>query len=192
MGVIVPEISSNYYATMLDCIEKELNEKDYSLIVGMAHHDYQKEIHYLKVFSNRRVDGIILAGSMYSEINKTLDKIRKRNNIPIVLIHSFISYEDYDYIFVDDIYGINAAMEYLKELGHRNIGYIADELASRFRIEKIKESISKNGLNLNKEHIKIGKVGFEAGGYQLMQELLNEKKYRLLFWLRMIILQLAQ
>lgn len=83
-------------------------------------------------------------------------------------------------------------MEYLKELGHRNIGYIADELASRFKIEKIKESISKNGLNLNKEHIKIGKVGFEAGGYQLMQELLNEKKYRLLFWLRMIILQLAQ
>lgn len=175
IGVIVPEISSNYYASMLDKIEGELNEMGYSLIVGMAHHNLHDEIKYLNVFSVRRVDGIILAGSMHKEIIPKLDEIKKNNKIPIILIHAFIPYEGYDYITVNDILGIDAALKFLKSQGHRRLGYIADELASRFRIDKIREAVAGNGMILEERHIKIGKEEMEYGGYIQMKNLLAEQ-----------------
>ena len=175
IGVIVPEISSNYYAMILNCIEQELKLKGYSLIVGMAHHDCRSEQHYLEVFSNRRVDGMILAGSMNKGININLDEIRQKSDIPIVLVHAFIPYRKYDYISVDDIYGIDAAIKLLKSQGHRRLGYIADELSSKFRISKIRNAISLNGLSMEERHIKIGKEMYEVGGYIQMKRLLREK-----------------
>lgn len=176
IGVIVPEIGSNYFATMLNYIEHELDKRKYSLLVGMAHHNYKKEIYYLNVFRNRRVDAIILAGSMYKEIVSTLDKIREKQNIPIVLIHTFVPFKNYDYISVDDFHGINSAVRFLKKQGHRKIGYIADELASRFRIDIILEAIKKHGLELNQNHIIIGNEPNEYGGYLLMKKMLKEKE----------------
>ena len=173
VGVIVPEISSNYYATMIGAIETGLQDHGYSLIIGVSHHEWKLENHYLNVFWNRKVDGILIAGSMYNEITPTINRIHS-DNIPIVLIHSFIDYQNYDYVAIDDSYGIGQAIQLFKKQGHRHIGYIASELASRFRLQILKKIIHDNGLILNEKHIKIGKEANEYCGYKYMKELINE------------------
>lgn len=173
VGVIVPEISSNYYATMIGAIEMGLQDHGYSLIIGMSHHEWKLENHYLNVFWNRKVDGILIAGSMHNEITPTINRIHS-DNIPIVLIHSFIDYQNYDYVAIDDSYGIGQAIQLFKKQGHRHIGYIASELASRFRLQILKKIIHDNGLILNEKHIKIGKEANEYCGYKYMKELINE------------------
>ena len=173
VGVIVQEISSNYYATMIGAIEMGLQDHGYSLIIGMSHHEWKLENHYLNVFWNRKVDGILIAGSMHNEITPTINRIHS-DNIPIVLIHSFIDYQNYDYVAIDDSYGIGQAIQLFKKQGHRHIGYIASELASRFRLQILKKIIHDNGLILNEKHIKIGKEANEYCGYKYMKELINE------------------
>lgn len=173
VGVIVPEISSNYYATMIGAIETGLQDHGYSLIIGVSHHEWKLENHYLNVFWNRKVDGILIAGSMYNEITPTINRIHS-DNIPIVLIHSFIDHQNYDYVAIDDSYGIGQAIQLFKKQGHRHIGYIASELASRFRLQILKKIIHDNGLILNEKHIKIGKEANEFCGYKYMKELINE------------------
>ena len=172
VGVIVPEISSNYYATMIGAIEMGLQDHGYSLIIGMSHHEWKLENHYLNVFWNRKVDGILIAGSMHNEITPTINRIHS-DNIPIVLIHSFIDYQNYDYVAIDDSYGIGQAIQLFKKQGHRHIGYIASELASRFRLQILKKIIHDNGLILNEKHIKIGKEANEYCGYKYMKELME-------------------
>lgn len=173
VGVIVPEISSNYYATMIGAIETGLQAHGYSLIIGVSHHEWKLENHYLNVLWNRKVDGILIAGSMHNEITPTINRIHS-DNIPIVLIHSFIDHQNYDYVAIDDSYGIGQAIQLFKKQGHRHIGYIASELASRFRLQILKKIIHDNGLILNEKHIKIGKEANEYCGYKYMKELINE------------------
>lgn len=176
IGVIVPEISSNYFAKVLNYIECELKDKGYSLIVGMTHHKFEDEINYLKVFSARKVDGIIVVGCMYKKLQEQLANIKSNYHIPIVLIQNYIDFPDYDYIMIDDLYGINAAIEHLVKLGHKNIGFIADEISSRMRFAMFKSALKNNGIKLNENYIKIVKEMFELGGYNAMNELLKEKE----------------
>lgn len=173
IGVIVPEIISNYFTHMLVSIESELKKRGYSLIIGMTHHDYKNEIYYLNVMKNRKVDGIILAGSMYKELEDYLITMKKSNYIPMVLIQTFVHFPDYDYIMVDDYYGYCMAVEHLKNKGHQKIGFIADEISSKMRFPMYKKALAKYGLELDKEYTKIGKEMFELGGYLRMKELIQ-------------------
>ncbi len=175
IGIIVPEISSIYFAQMLNNIESELKERGYSLIVGMTHHKYRDEINYLNIFSIRNVDGIIVAGSMYKELEKYLADIKRNYDIPIVLIQTFIPFPDYDYIMVDDSYGFNLAIEHLVSYGHNSIGFIADEVSSKMRLPKFKAAMDNVGLKYNNKYVKVGKEMFELGGYKQMNRLMEEK-----------------
>ncbi|NBK93883.1 LacI family transcriptional regulator [bacterium 1XD21-13] len=174
IGVIVPEVSSNYFATMIDTIENGLQDKGYSLLIGLSHHKLENELYNLKVFWNRKVDGILIAGSMNDKINPLLDLI-KNDGIPVVLIHSFINHQNYDYVAIDDVYGLSKLVSFLKEQGHQSLGYIASELASRFRIRALKQIIKENGMELKTKYIKIGEEANELCGYKYMNEILKER-----------------
>lgn len=176
IGVIVPEMGSNYFAQILNSIEAELKDNGYSLIVGMTHHDYRNETHYLKIFSIRKVDGIILTGSMYKDIEKYLLNIKDNHNIPMVLMQPDIDFPDYDCIMIDDMTGFNAAVKLLADQGHKDIGFIADEVSSKMRLHVFKAALAQNGLKLNDRFIKVGKEMFEQGGYLQMREMLKQKE----------------
>lgn len=173
IGVIVPEIISNYFTNMLVSIESELKEKGYSLIIGMTHHNFENEIYYLNVMRNRKVDGIILAGSMHKELEEHLYTTKNSYHIPMVLMQTFVRFPDYDYIMVDDYYGYSIAVEHLMKKGHKKIGFIADEVSSQMRLPMLKKALTKNGLTLDKNFVKIGKEMFEQGGYLQMKELIQ-------------------
>jgi len=176
IGIIIPEVISGYFAQMVNFIEEELKAQSYSLIVGMTHHDYREEIHYMDVFAKRKVDGIILAFSMYKELEKSLHTMKNHYKMPMVLIQTFKHFPDYDYIVVDDMQGIDSAIRHLYELGHRDIGFIADQISSKLRFEAFKQGMKNSGLKVNDRFVKIGNEMFEEGGYLQAQELLNEKE----------------
>lgn len=182
IGVIVPEIGSNYFAQMLNFIEAELKTNSYSLVVGMTHHNYKEEIQYLNVFGNGKVDGIIIAGSMHKELKQYLVKFKQNYHTPVVLVQTFVHFPDCDYIMIDDVHGICMAIQYLKEQGHREIGLIADKVSSSLRLPAYKEAMKRNGLKVNERFIKIGKEMFELGGYLQMKELLKEKVLPTAIW----------
>lgn len=176
IGIIIPEVISGYFAQMVNFIEAELKQASYSLIVGMTHHDYREEIHYMDVFAKRKVDGIIMAFSMYKELEKSLHTMKYHYKIPMVLIQTFKHFTDYDYIMVDDAQGIDSAIRHLHELGHREIGFLADQVSSRLRFEGFKMGMKNCGLKLNDRFVKIGNEMFEEGGYLQAKELLKEKE----------------
>lgn len=176
IGLIVPELTSSYFAQMVNYIETELNTLNYSLIVGMTHHEYIAEIQYINTMCTKKVDGIILAGSMHKEIENTLTFVKSNYDMPMVLIQTFIHYPEYDYIMVDDKHGFTSAVNLLADYGHKYIGFVADEVSSKLRLDFFKSTMLEKEIEPNDSFIKIGLERFELGGYLRMKELIEGKK----------------
>lgn len=160
----------NYYKDLSQRVKAR--EVDLLIVVNMFLTGFDATtLNTLWVDKNLKMHGLIQA---FSRTNRILNSVKTYGNIPIVLIHSFIDYQNYDYVAIDDSYGIGQAIQLFKKQGHRHIGYIASELASRFRLQILKKIIHDNGLILNEKHIKIGKEANEYCGYKYMKELINE------------------
>jgi LacI family transcriptional regulator len=176
IGVILQEISSDYYTKLLAYIEQELRKDGYSILMGFTNHDFNIESQYLRIFNKRRVDGIILAGYMYKELEAFLDSMRKIQETPMILIQTHIKYPKYDHIMVDEEYGFDIAIKHLKSLGHERIGIVADEVSSQIRLDILRGVILANGLKYDQRYVKVGKERFEQGGYLRMKELLRQSE----------------
>ncbi len=176
IGVILQEISSDYYTMLLGYIEEELRKSGYSIIMGFTNHDFNVETQYLKIFNKKRVDGIILVGYMFEELEDFLDSMRKIKETPMVLLQTHIKYPKYDHIMVDEEYGFDLAVKFLKKLGHERFGVVADEVSYQIRSDILKNVILANNLKYEQKFIKVGKERFELGGYLRMKELLKQKE----------------
>jgi LacI family transcriptional regulator len=67
------------------------------------------------------LDGLILAGTF---IEETMDKIRRRSDLPVVLLDGYARERLYDNVVTDNLLGAFQATQYLIQQGHRHIGLI--------------------------------------------------------------------
>lgn len=144
-------------------------------MMGTTNFDYKNEIRYLDIFRGRKVDGILLIGSMHEKIITYLNQAQKINEAPFVLLDTFVDYPEFDCIMIDNDYGIDAAIKHLKDRGHKRIGFISEEISSKYRLPGFKKALENNGLEFAETFVKVGKERFELGGYLRMKELLQQE-----------------
>jgi len=174
IGVIIQEISSEYYTKLLGYIEEQLRNNGYLMTMGFTNSNFNVEKQYINNFTRRKVDGIILAGYMFNELEEYLDSMHTVRETPMALIQTDIEYPNNDYIMVDEKYGFDMVVKHLKELGHKKIGIIFDELSEIIRMQSINDAIIGNGLKFDQRYVKSGKERFELGGYLRMKEILKQ------------------
>jgi LacI family transcriptional regulator len=173
VGVLVPDIRSGYFDIMVNYLEEFLRAEGYSPVLAVTDFNVEIESEALELFCNRQVDGILLALPINAKIIQSLDKVRSRYRIPVVLLESLAHWNDYDDVMVDDAYGINLAVEYLKGKGHSEFGFLTDETNYPIRFPMFRAALEGNGLALNEGYVRVSAERFEKGGYLAMKELLG-------------------
>lgn len=176
IGIIVPEIDSNYYVQVVRSVEAELNSKGYDLMVASTDFDDKKELKATKAFIGRKADGIFFVGSSPNNAAvEFLSDNEGKPSIPCIFMHSEIAISKFDNIQIDGAYGFDLAIEHLVSLGHRSIGFIGEDKSSKLRLPYFKAAMKNKELKINTRHIKTGSERFEQGGYLRMKELIEEK-----------------
>lgn len=118
IGVAVSDYLDPYYVSLLASIEDVALENDYDLFISSFYSDRQREQKLFESFFEKRLAGIIVAGSLIDEGYLSL----KHHSIPVVLINCF----SYPFsVSADKLAGAKTAMEYLVGLGHRRIAYVS-------------------------------------------------------------------
>ena len=169
IGVICPELGSNYYTQLVNFIGDNISKKGYFLMLGITDFSAEKEETILRLFSENGVGGIIYV----TENDKTQKIINNScsRNIPIVLIANDTDTQNHDYIKIDDNYGVELAVEHLIRLGHKRIAYIGDRLtANRYKIYEA--TMERNNIDIDSKIVKTTDVRYEESGYRSMQEIL--------------------
>jgi DNA-binding LacI/PurR family transcriptional regulator len=171
IGVLVPEIESNYFVKIINYLEEFLRVQGYSMIMTISNFNYNLELEALELFENRNVDGILVACSLYDDITKRIDYL-KGKHIPVVLIEALTHLPDYDYVMIDDTHGMTLAVKHLMEQGHTRIGFISDNMNADIRYSMYLKAMSNNGLKADSKYVYKKPERFEEGGYLAAKEML--------------------
>ena len=83
IGVIVPKLNSETVARVVDGISQVLGTYNYHMLLANTENSYEKELDFLNIFANDRVDGVIL---MASVLTKQHHALIRRLPVPVVIV----------------------------------------------------------------------------------------------------------
>ncbi|PYE50168.1 LacI family DNA-binding transcriptional regulator [Paenibacillus barcinonensis] len=173
IGVIVPDLTSNFYSTILSSIEETATYYGYNLLVCNIAEDLEKELKYLNIFREMRVDGIII---MHEKSSPELLSFIQNSGIPI--LYSSVKSPDPDFVsvIIDDYQAAFQTVEYLVSLGHSRIAYIGGDMrditSGQYRYEGFRAGLLRHGITPNEAWIRFGDYKIPSGREQ-MSELLQ-------------------
>jgi LacI family transcriptional regulator len=173
IGVLLPDIRSGYFDSMMTHLGEFLGESGYSPLLTMTDFELKKEVEALELFCDRQVAGIFVALPLNDKIRDNLGKVREGYGIPIVLLESLQHWESFDDVMIDDAYGIGLAIDHLMAKGHRDIGFMTDEWNYPIRFPMFKRALAERGLEARPDFVHVSKHRFELGGFEAMGSLLS-------------------
>lgn len=122
VAAIVPTIQNNVFACGLEAIQAHLEEAGYTLLIGAAGYDPERELLLTEAFLARGVDGLIFMGASHlAEVYAALE----RSRVPFVNQGVFDPGGPYPCVGFDNRAAAALAVRHLRELGHRRIGMVA-------------------------------------------------------------------
>ena len=142
IAVIVPHLTSFYFAELLEIIEDLIIKDNYRLMVCNSHDDPEKEEQYLKIFDQYNIDGLILIAN-----TRRIDDYVKLN-IPIIEIDHKLA-EDISSITSNNILGGKLAAEKLITSGCKKIIHFRGPsflMTVQERTEGFKSVLDKNNI----------------------------------------------
>lgn len=139
VGVIIPDISSTFFAELARGIEDIATMYKYNIILSNSDQNIEKELHLLNTMLGKQVDGIVfMGGNITSEHVEEFEK----SPVPIVLAGSI---EETGKIPSVNINYEQAAFDVTKsfiEKGHKDAAIVVGPLREPINQEKSLQAIS--------------------------------------------------
>jgi len=174
IACIVPDITNAFFPPFLRGIQSVADLHDYDLIIYDSHTSAVKELRYVRTLGCGHVDGAIAVLFHRDEqmIAGLLD-----NGFPLVTLDRGCPEPDtclHDVIYVDDVSASSAAVTYLIQLGHTQIGMLSGTEGTppqRNRLKGYRQALVDQNLIFDDIYVRNGDYT-ENGGYTEMQALL--------------------
>ncbi|WP_332631376.1 LacI family DNA-binding transcriptional regulator [Halalkalibacter flavus] len=168
--VVVPDVTSAFFAEVLRGIEHIAIKNDYLVILGNTENKIDTEKKFVNLLPQRQVDGMVMLTARLDK--KTLEDLSKK--YPLVLACEYIEGLTVPTVSIDNISCARKVTEHLIRLGHTKIAHITgpiNVILSRDRLKGYQEAMINNGLDIVKLYIQEGNFCFESG-YDQMSKLL--------------------
>jgi DNA-binding LacI/PurR family transcriptional regulator len=124
----IPPNVSPFYSHIQAGIESECRKRHISLMFANVEVDpSNRPVVWPPMIQESHIDGLLLAGAF---IEDAIGFLRRKLNIPIVLVDSYAPNLQFDSVLIDNVPGTATAINYLLDLGHRNIGLVGTNLSS--------------------------------------------------------------
>jgi LacI family transcriptional regulator len=122
IGLVVPDIANPFFSEIARGADGAAHDAGYSLLLGNAFEDAEREADVLHTLEEKRVDGIVLCSSRLP-----VDKLDEfcAQQPAVVLINRWNQRANVGTVQVDDAAGANAAVRHLIAAGRRVIGFLA-------------------------------------------------------------------
>ncbi len=171
IGMIVPDVTNQFYTEAMRGVEDEARQHGYMLILGNTNEDSDYEAHLLSLLFSQRVDGVLLASS---DSTAAYDRLVRRR-FPIVFIDRIPIGCRERAVIIDNVTAAYEATNHLIALGHKRIAIIAGRLpisTGHDRVEGYRKAMQEAHLPIREEFFQRGDFSLESGhqcGLDLMK-----------------------
>lgn len=158
IGVITTYISEYIFPKVIQGIDRVLSGDGYSIILKNTNNSIESEAYCLEDVLGKNVEGLIVEptkSALFSN-NLTFYEALDKHHIPYIFIHGYYQQlEDKSQVILDDARGMFSIVNYLSELGHKNIAGIfkADDIQGINRHKGFARGLNEAGLLYNPDSI---------------------------------------
>ncbi len=175
IGLIVPDLTHPFFATVAKGLSSSLRPHGYSLILSSSEDDPSLEGKEVEQMLGRRVDAVILAS--VREDAGSFHTIQSQQT-PCILLDRRFTDVAANFVGIDDRVAGTLATNHLIEIGCRTIAHIGGSIVSTAvdRREGYSAALARHGLALSSNYIVSYPRGDDGGdrrGYDGMRQLLK-------------------
>lgn len=178
IGIIVPEITSFYFATVINGVQDVVEAAGYNLMISQSNESFDQEKKLIHDLSLVRVDGFLISPSSQTVCYDHFETL-KENDVPIVIFDRDCLGYQADKVFVDDYDGALQAVEYLIRAGCKRIAHITGPTnlsVSKHRLDGYTDALKRNGVEFRQELV-VSSSGFSPDhGIEPTRALLDLKE----------------
>ncbi|TWI56937.1 catabolite control protein A [Halalkalibacter nanhaiisediminis] len=164
VGVIIPDISSIFFAELARGIEDIATMYKYNIILCNSDQNKDKEIHLINTLLEKQVDGIVFMGGHITEEHA---EEFKRSPVPVVLAATLDTNKEIPSVNIDYKQAVYDAITDLIEQGHERIGMLSgtldDPVNGYQKFAGYREAIENAGLKFEEELVVIGDYTYDSG-----------------------------
>ncbi len=178
IGLIIPDITNPFFPEVASGVEDRANESGYSVFLCNTNWERNREIRYIYLLFEKRVDGIIIAPVSNSKKVDCFKGVLNKD-IPVVYLSNTPQDGEYNSVIIDNVRGAFLATKHLIESGYKEIGFIGapdESLSIDERLEGYKLAFKEYGMEINNKYIKFGDFKQETG-YKIIKRMITEGNY---------------
>lgn len=162
VGMVVPDITNNFFPQLIRGVEDAARKQGYSVILCDSNEDPEEERRHLDTLFSRRVDGVLIACSDPSAGYEHL----MRRRFPIVFVDRIPRGVAHGAIATDNVEAGARATNHLIDLGHERIAFITGKLGLSphyGRLDGFRKAMQSRGLPILAEYLREGDLEIETG-----------------------------
>jgi DNA-binding LacI/PurR family transcriptional regulator len=151
IGIIVPEISHDFFSSIVSEITNRANETGYSVMICQSNETPEREIENVGALLSNRVAGIIAAISLNTSCCEHFDRVIRRVT-PLVFFDRVCQECDTDKVVLDFYGGAVQVVQHLIDQGYRRIAHIGGPAllsGVQERVQGYTDTLQKNGLTVD-------------------------------------------
>ena len=155
IGIIIPEITSHFFSSIITGIQDIIQDSDYNVVISQTDESYENEVAIAENFLRMGIDGLLVSPSSTTKKIGHLKKIKKRG-IPIVVFDRDCPGLKVDKVLVDDYNGAFQAVEYLIQSGCKRIAHLGGPLnlsTSNHRLNGYLDALRDHDIPIRDEYI---------------------------------------
>jgi len=123
IGVIVPDLVTHFFSSVISGIEYVAKENGYYILISSSSESYEKEVESVKNLLNTRVEGLIVCLSQETKSFDHFD-VLINNEIPLVFFDRVCRTDEVPSVVADNAEAARQVTRHFYENGCRRIAYI--------------------------------------------------------------------
>ena len=174
IGVIVPNIDSEVFASAIKSMEQLLQSQGYYVVICQSHESFEEEKKIIDNLRNLQVDGVIVS---ISKNTTNLDHLNqpKASGVGVVLFDRSFELDEINSVIINNFHGAYQATQHLVDVGCTNILHLRGRESVGIFHERqrgYQEALQRNNLPLKPENLILIDESNRTGEDELRQRLL--------------------
>ncbi|HWO75455.1 MAG TPA: catabolite control protein A [Bacillus sp. (in: firmicutes)] len=164
VGVIIPDISSIFYAELARGIEDIATMYKYNILLSNSDQNPEKELHLFQTMLGKQVDGLVfMSGNVTEEHVKEFES----TSVPIVLAGSIEEQGKIPSVNIDYEQAAYDAVNSFIERGHKHIAFIVgplnEPINSVKKLNGYRRALQDAGIEYNEDYVVEGDYSYDSG-----------------------------
>lgn len=162
VGVVLPTITSAYFAAIARGVDDIASMYSYNIILANSDNDEEKEGKVIESFLSKQVDGIVFMGS---SLRESVRNRLKGARTPVVLVGAIDGDKELPSVNIDYHLSAKQATEQLLK-NNQKVAYVLGSLTDAENIERMvgyQEALEANNIAFDEAFVFEGNYNFENG-----------------------------